>query len=996
MTIVKIANDEFVYVDDETSFTIVVTNVGDCTLGNVVVTDVDFSPGLEFNGVWSNGSRDWTYDGAGHWTLVGDLVKGSSASFTVYFNATQRGTLVNNVSAVSNLTNQTNGTNMTYAYQPNMTVEKLVYEETLYVGDTAIFTIFVKNTGDCELGNVTVVETWFSDGLVFDDWVSNGHHLWTFDDNRTWTMIGTLPVDDFASFIVYFNVTQNGTLHNNITAKTNLTNETNATNKTRAYLPNMTIVKIANDEFVYVGNETSFTIVVTNVGDCNLSEVVVTDVDFSPGLEFNGVWSNGSRDWTYDGAGHWTLVGDLVNGSSASFTVYFNVTMNGTLVNNASAVSNLTNETNATNKTRAYKPDMTVVKITLDKEVYVGNTTRFVIVVENTGDCELDNVYVVDTDYDHSALKYIKYENSSRKWNYDGNGNWTLIGTLAVGEKANFTVWFEVLTNGTFKNNVTAGSNLTNETNNTNSTTGKPICDLVITKIVNTTHCYVDDLVEWNITVVNRGPSTALDVIVKDVLPYGLQFVSARGGTYNNDTHEWIIGDMTKDQTASIVLVTKVLANGTIKNPASVNTTIEESNYTNNNDSDTVKADYLCDLVIYKAVNCTSCIVSDVVEWNITVVNVGPHSASNVIVKDILPDGMELINYRVSVGNFNEVISEWSIGTLEKDTPVSLVLVTKVLIDGTFVNIATVNTTTPESNYTNNRANNTTRADPICDLVISKSVNATKVIKGDLVKWTIKVANNGPSTAWNVKVKDLLPNGLRLVAYKTSVGKYVNGVWTIGKLSKHSSATLTIVTKAVKVGKITNIATVNTTTPESNYTNNKANNTTVVIPPEPVCDLVLYKSSDKTKYNVNDTMHWIIKVVNKGPNGAVGVYVKDVLPSSTKFVSYTVSKGSFDKTTGVWTIGDLAKGEEVTLIITCKVLSAGSITNMAVVKSSTKDINTSNNKDNATINVAKKHIPNPPKPKLTNLSLKTGNPLVVLLIAFITMCGGIVLRRRKE
>ena len=143
-------------------------------------------------------------------------------------------------------------------------------------------------------------------------------------------------------------------------------------------------------------------------------------------------------------------------------------------------------------------------------------------------------------------------------------------------------------------------------------------------------------------------------------------------------------------------------------------------------------------------------------------------------------------------------------------------------------------------------------------------------------------------------------------------------------------------------------------------------------------------------------MHWIIKVVNKGPNGAVGVYVKDVLPSSTKFVSYTVSKGSFDKTTGVWTIGDLAKGEEVTLIITCKVLSAGSITNMAVVKSSTKDINTSNNKDNATINVAKKHIPNPPKPKLTNLSLKTGNPLVVLLIAFITMCGGIGLRRRKE
>ena len=652
-----------------------------------------------------------------------------------------------------------------------------------------------------------------------------------------------------------------------------------------------------------------------------------------------------------------------------------------------------TNDTNATNNTTAYAPNMTVQKVTLDKEVYVGNTTRFTIVVENTGDCELDKVYVVDTDYDHSALHYLKYENGSRNWNYDEQySKWILAGPLAVGEKANFTVWFEVLTNGTFVNNVTAGSNLTNETNGTNNTTAKPICDLVITKIVNTTHCYVDDLVEWNITVANRGPSTALDVIVKDVLPEGLQLIDVRGGNYDNDTHEWTIGTLDKNQSVSIVLVTKVLVNGTIQNNASVNTTIEESNYTNNNDSDTTKADYLCDLVIKKAVNCTNCIVGDIVEWNITVVNVGPHSASNVIVKDILPKGMELINYRVSVGNFNKVISEWSIGTLEKDTAVSLVLVTKVLIDGTFVNIATVNTTTPESNYTNNRANNTTVASPICDLVISKLVNATKVYKGDIVKWTIKVTNKGPSTAFNVKVKDVLPKGLKLMDLKASKGKYQNGVWTIGKLTKGSSATLTLITKTTKVGKIMNIASVNTTTPESNYTNNKANNTTEVMP---ICDLVLYKSSDKHVYNVNDTMHWIIKVVNKGPDGAVDAYVKDVLPNSTEFVSYTSSKGSYNKTNGVWRIGDVAAGEEVTLTITCKILSAGSITNKAVVYNKVKDKNSSNNWDNATIKVAEP-IPNPPEPNRVNLSLKTGNPLVVLLIAFITIFGGIGLRCRKE
>lgn len=885
----------------------------------------------------------------------------------------------------------------THIYKPNMTVQKVANDEIVYVGNVTSFTIIVKNTGDCNLSNVTVTESWFSPGLEFNDVWTNGSHNWTYDSStRTWTLVGELVNGTTASFDVFFNVTMNGTLSNNVTAKSNLTNDTNGTNQTRAYLPNLTVEKLVNDEIVYVGDIAIFTIFVKNTGDCNLSDVTVTETWFSDGLEFNDVWvPNGHHLWDYDSSTRtWTLRDILPVEDFASFIVYFNVTTNGTLHNNVSAKSNLTNETNATNETRAYLPNMTVSKVTLDKEVYVGNATRFTIVVENTGDCVLDKVYVVDTDYDHSALSYLKYENGSRDWNYEGNGNWTLIGTLAVGEKANFTVWFELLTNGTFINNVTAGSNLTNETNGTNYTTGKPICDLVITKIVNTTHCYVDDLVEWNITVVNRGPSTALDVIVKDVLPEGLELVDVRGGNYDNNTHEWIIGTLEKDTPVSIVLVTKVLVNGTIKNPASVSTTIEESNYTNNNDSDTTKADYLCDLIITKDVNCTSCTISDLVEWNITVVNLGPHNASNVIVKDILPKGLELIKYEVSVGNFNEVISEWSIGTLEKDTPVSLILVTKVLIDGTFVNIATVNTTTPESNYTNNRANDTTRADPICDLVISKSVNATKVIKGEYVKWTIKVTNKGPSTAYDVEVKDILPKGLKLIAYRTSTGKYQNGVWTIGKLIKGSTVTLTLITKTTIEGNITNIASVSTTTPESNHTNNEAKNTTEALPP--VCDLVLYKSSDKTKYNVDDTMHWIIKVVNKGPNGAVDVYVKDVLPRGTKFVSFTSSKGSFDVTEGVWKIGDLAKGEEVTLIITCKVLSAGSITNEAVVNSSVKDLDTSNNKDNATIEVAKKHAPNPAKPKITNLSLKTGNPLVVLLIAFVTICGGLGLRRRKE
>ena len=54
----------------------------------------------------------------------------------------------------------------------------------------------------------------------------------------------------------------------------------------------------------------------------------------------------------------------------------------------------------------------------------------------------------------------------------------------------------------------------------------------------------------------------------------------------------------------------------------------------------------------------------------------------------------------------------------------------------------------------------------------------------------------------------------------------------------------------------------------------------------------------------------------------------------------------------MWTIGDLAKGESKTLVITTVVeITNAEITNVAVVNSTTPDNNTDNNKDNDTANV---------------------------------------------
>ncbi|MBP3791848.1 MAG: Cna B-type domain-containing protein, partial [Methanobrevibacter sp.] len=445
---------------------------------------------------------------------------------------------------------------------------------------------------------------------------------------------------------------------------------------------------------------------------------------------------------------------------------------------------------------------------------------------------------------------------------------------------------------------------------------------------------------------------------------------------------------------------------------------IEISNYTSeitqvSNGTFVIKNTHnpICDLVISKYVNATKVFVNDTVEWNITLVNKGPSHAVGVVVNDTLPDGLKIVSSSVTAGRFDEKTRIWKIDALDVNHPVFLILVTQVVTNGTFTNVVVVNSTTPDSNETNNKANNTTEADPICDLEIKKLVSSKKAYVGEELTWTIIVINHGPSDAFDVKVQEDIPSSLRFISYTATKGKYDKNsqVWTIGKLESGSSVTLTIVTEVLSVGNITNPVEVNSSTPDSNKTNNKANNTTEA---SEICDLELVKSSDKKVYRVGDTMHWIIEVVNHGPCTAKGVWVSDVMPSGVKYIGYSASKGKYDKATGNWTIGNLAKGEKVTLDILCKVISPGLITNNANVTTSVNESDLTNNFDNATVKVVKNDEPVPPTPKpdvpvpepipepenpvpQTTMHA-TGNPLAFLLVAIFAIFGAFWSRKEQE
>ncbi|MFC8734428.1 hypothetical protein ACFT5B_18390 [Luteimicrobium sp. NPDC057192] len=98
-------------------------------------------------------------------------------------------------------------------------------------------------------------------------------------------------------------------------------------------------------------------------------------------------------------------------------------------------------------------------------------------------------------------------------------------------------------------------------------------------------------------------------------------------------------------------------------------------------------------------------------------------------------------------------------------------------------------------------------------------------------------------------------------------------------------------------------------------------------------DVGVTKTVNDTTPAVGSDVTFTIRATNHGPGQATGVVVTDQLPASLTYVSSVPSQGSYDPTTGEWTVGTLGTSgasSTATLRITATVTSNGPVTNTAV------------------------------------------------------------------
>ena len=712
-------------------------------------------------------------------------------------------------------------------------------------GDIVIWTLKITNNGP----NVGT-------GIRLKDLIPDGLIILSCDDENYNKKTGILNIDSLnmgESKIINIKtlVNKTGTFINEASVSGNeydwdLKNNNDSAGINVNPSADLAVEILVNDTNPKFNSLVKWTLRVTNNGPDEATGVVVCDL-LSKDLIY--LSSTGNYDVK---SGLWNI-GTLERGKSVSIDIVTLVNKTGKIANDASVSGkeydwNLSN--NYDNKSIAVDvcADLAIKKLVNDTNPKFNSLVEWTLRVTNNGPDTATGVVVCDI----LPEGLISIDKSF-------NGTWN-VGKLFNNQTKELTIICLVNKTGKLVNIADIAGN-EYDCNLTNNIVNKSIevaqsADLFVKKYVNNTSPDFGEIIKWSVVVSNNGPDIATNVQVNDLLDDGLIFVksSSTKGNYDVKSGIWTIDSLAPETDETLNIYCKVNKIGKILNFVSVNSTQYDWNESNNHDNESVDAVKIADLSVIKLINNSNPNYNDLIKWTIIVSNNGPNMATGVIVNDLLPKSVEYISSYLSKGFYNPVNGIWDVGNLNAGEKLQLNIVSKIVKTGDITNVVNVKGNEKDSNLTNNHFEKSVHVKPAADLSIEKSVSKQEVNINDLIEYVIEITNNGPDSAENIKVSELLNPNLKVISFESTKGNFnnTNNVLTIDSLVNGEKVRLTINAAANAWGKFENKVAVSSDTFDYDKSNNQdgtsvfvSENTTEKIE-DPVNDtylLVLAKNS---------------------------------------------------------------------------------------------------------------------------------------------------------
>lgn len=372
----------------------------------------------------------------------------------------------------------------------------------------------------------------------------------------------------------------------------------------------LAMTKTVNTSTPTTGDNIQFRLVYTNSGSDNVTGVVITDT-LPTGITY--VSASPAPSSVVGSTLTWDIAGTVTANSSGVIIITWSINDNvasGTVITNYAYVTGTLEDIATWNNTGnvsflVFGVPPTVSDLVISKSVnslYAasGDTIIYTLTYSNSGSQDVTGVTITDVFPTGWAYIYMQptatsVTGSTYTWN---------IGSIPAGSSGTIVLSglvSNVFSSGTvISNNATISGQLIDLDSTNNSGTANftifdfiPTSDIIITKAVDNATPTTGSIITYTLTFSNSGSETVYNVLVSDILPSGVTYVSASSSaTVSGSTVSWFLGGLAPNSVGSVTITGQIdadVASGTsIVNSAQITGVLIESDNTNNTGSVTI------------------------------------------------------------------------------------------------------------------------------------------------------------------------------------------------------------------------------------------------------------------------------------------------------------------------------------------------------------------------------------------------------------------------
>ena len=757
LTITKEASVNVIKPGEEFSYTITVTNRGEGTAKNVVVTDNISSYFTIVNSSISNSGS-----GNNARFVIGDLAYNDSASITITVRVNDNAPLdtIDNIAIASADNNDPVEDNDTVIINDaNLSITKTATKNELRPGEEFTYNIVITNEGDASSNPLTVTDTIDSrlEIVSAPGATINGQQVsWSLSSlgaSRSQTYTVTVRVKDSVAA---------GTNIPNVAILEEEGEEDKQDDEDITVIDsNVTISKTASKNEVKPDEEFEYYIDVTNNGDAPSRDLTITDVIDSR-LEIvraSGASINGQTITWH--------ISSLNPSESERFTVVVRVksdVADNTVINNVVTLRepgkpDQTDDEDVTVK----KPILNITKVAYndegEKTIAPGEEFYYQITVTNTG--SIASGLITITDNINSLLTIVDSDGGTV------NGNritWT-IDSLPASGNITYTVKVRLSTSATSGTSIPNIAVLTHEdeTLEDDDTVEVVDSDVYLLKRASQEVVHAGEEFYYTITIGNNGTNATENLVLTDSIPEKLELLGVEytnGNTSHNISGNNMtvnISELAVNETINLTVRVKVRDNVVMDEVILNESILTYDDKTKTSEDDVVVVD--SNLTVDKVSSKDKVLNTEHFFYTITVSNTGTYQAENVQVVDTYDENLTIVSCDNCVASNNTLT--WDVGTISVGESVTFTVEAYIenQDSGYIINNEVVVKEPGKPDITD-------EVDvEVVDynITISKEVSASEVLVGQEFKYYIRIKNESAIAIQNIKVSDVIDERLIII-----------------------------------------------------------------------------------------------------------------------------------------------------------------------------------------------------------------------------------------